>query len=108
VVFTTPIKNPTMYSQGIDSQPSHQATGTVVTPTAIDSSPMMYTGNFRTRSSHTPVGSENNTNGMTSIAVNWPICVGAACISTAAVSGSASRVTCPPKEEIRIDVHSRR
>ena len=92
----------------MDSQPSHQASGTVVTPTAIDSSPMMYTGSFRTRSSQTPVGRENSTKGMTSIAVKRPICVGAACINTAAVRGNASRVTCPPKDEIRIEVHRRR
>jgi len=93
LVFTAPIKKPTKYSQCIDSQPNHHATGTVATANAIDNSPTTYTGSFRTRSSHTPVGSENSTNGTISIAVSRPICVGAACISTAAVSGSASRVT---------------
>jgi hypothetical protein len=34
--------------------------------------------------------------------------VGAACISTAAVSGTASRVTWPPKEEISMEVQSLR
>src|SRR5580704_6659608 len=45
VVFTAPIRNATMYSQGMVSQPSHQASGTVATPAAIDSSPTTYTGN---------------------------------------------------------------
>src|SRR5271163_2982733 len=63
VVFTAPIKNPTKYSQCIDSRPNHHATGTVATASEIDSSPTTYTGNLRTRSSHTPVGSENSTNG---------------------------------------------
>jgi hypothetical protein len=43
-----------------------------------------------------------------SIAVKNPICVGEACISTAAVSGMANSVTWPPKEEISIDVQSLR
>ena len=90
------------------SEPSHQATGTVATAQEIDSSPTTYTGSLRTRSSHTPVGSENSTNGTISIAVRRPICVGEACSSTAAVSGSASSVTWPPNEEIRIEVHRRR
>src|SRR5580704_3628046 len=54
VVFTAPIKKPTQYSQCIDNQPNHHATGTVATAHAIDNSPTTYTGNFRTRSSHTP------------------------------------------------------
>ena len=68
----------------------------------------MYTGSLRTRSSHTPAGSENSTKGTISIAVSTPICVGVACSSTAAVSGSASIVTWPPKELMRIEVHRRR
>ena len=40
--------------------------------------------------------------------VSRPICVGLACSSSTAVSGSASIVTCPPNELIRIDVHRRR
>jgi hypothetical protein len=71
-------------------------------------SPMMYTGNFRTRSSHTPVGKENSANGTSSAAVSEPICVGEACSSTAADSGSASSVTWPPKDEMRMEVHKRR
>ena len=105
VVFTAPITKPTKYSQCIDSHPSHQASGTVATVTAIDSSPTTYTGNLRTRSSHTPVGSENSTNGTISAAVSTPICVGEACSSTAADSGSASSVTWPPNEEMRIEIH---
>jgi len=108
VVFTVPITKPTMYSQRIDSQPNHHAAGTVATVSATESSPTTYTGNLRIRSSHTPAGSEKKTNGTISAAVSIPICVGAACSSTAALNGSASSVTCPPKDDIRIDVHSRR
>ena len=75
---------------------------------AIDNSPTTYTGNFRTRSSHTPAGKENRTKGTISIAVNKPIWVGAARINTAAVSGIASSVTWPPNADIKIDVHRRR
>jgi hypothetical protein len=63
---------------------------------------------LRTRSSQTPEGSESSTKGRISIAVSRPICVGVACSSTAAVSGSASIVIWPPKELIRIEVHRRR
>src|ERR1700736_617777 len=84
VVFTAPMTNATKYSHPIDSQPNHHANGTEATVTAIDSSPTTYTGNLRTRSSHTPTGSENRTNGAISIAVRKPICVGAACSNTAA------------------------
>ena len=108
VVFTAPITKPTRYSQFIDSHPIHQAKGTDATVTEIDISPTMYTGNFRTRSSHTPVGNENSAKGTISAAVSWPICVGEACSSTAADSGSASSVTWPPKEEMRMEVHKRR
>ncbi len=108
VVFTAPIRNATKYSQDMESHPSHQAIGTVATPRAIDSSPTTYTGSFLTRSSTTPVGSENKAKGTISIAVRRPICVGAACMSTAAVSGMASKVTCPPNEEIRMEVQSLR
>ena len=61
VVLTAPITKATKYSQPIDSQPSHQAIGTVATVSAIDSSPTTYTGSFRTRSSQTPLGSESST-----------------------------------------------
>ena len=99
---------PTRYSQFIESHPIHQAKGTEATVTEIDISPTMYTGNFRTRSSHTPVGNENKAKGTISAAVSWPICVGEACKSTAADSGKASSVTWPPKEEMRMEVHRRR
>ena len=82
--------------------------GTEATVTEIDSSPTTYTGSLRTRSSQTPVGSENSANGMISAAVRYPIWVGEACSSTAADSGSASKVTWPPKDEMRIEVQSRR
>jgi hypothetical protein len=62
---------------------------------------------LRTRSSHTPAGSDSSRKGDSSIAVSVPICVGVAFSSTAAVSGSASSITCPPKELVRIDSHSR-
>ena len=90
------------------SQPIHHASGTLATTRASVASPTMYTGSLRTRSSHTPEGSENSTKGTISIAVSRPICVGEACSSSAAVSGSASRVTWPPKELIRIELHKRR
>jgi hypothetical protein len=108
VVLTTPIAKPTTYSQFIDSRSKRQASGTVATATAIDSSPTIYTGSLRNRSSHTPTGSENSTNGSSSMAVSAPIWVGDACSSTAAVNGSASIVTWPPKEEISIEIHKRR
>jgi len=63
---------------------------------------------LRTRSSQTPAGSDSSTKGSNSIAVSQPIWVGVAFSSTAAVSGMASMVTCPPRELIRMDVHSRR
>src|SRR5258708_4051175 len=105
---TAPITNATTQSQGLESHPSHQAIGTVATPRAIDNSPKIYTGSFLTRSNTTPVGNENSAKGMISIAVKSPICVGAACMSTAAVNGMASRVTWPPNEEISIEVQSLR
>ena len=71
-------------------------------------SPKMYTGNLRTRSSQTPTGKENRTKGKVSVKTKVPICVGVARSSTAAVSGTASNVTWPPKELIRMDVHRRR
>src|SRR3984957_11417137 len=108
LVFTAPITNPTTYSQVIDKAPSHQAIGTDATVQATLISPTTYTGNLRTRSSHTPVGNEKKMNGAVSIAVRKPICVGEARSSTAAVSGNASSVTCPPNEEMKIEVHSRR
>ena len=43
-----------------------------------------------------------------SAAVNKPICVGVACSSTAAVSGSASIMTWLPNELVRIELHRRR
>ena len=92
----------------IDSQPAHHASGTLATKSASSASPQMYTGSLRTRSSQTPAGNENSTNGTTSIAVSTPICVGVACSSTAAVSGSASIVTCAPNELMKIDVQRRR
>jgi len=42
------------------------------------------------------------------MAVSKPICVGPACSSTAAVSGSANIVTWPPNELMTIDVQRRR
>jgi hypothetical protein len=42
------------------------------------------------------------------MAVSKPICVGAACNSTAADRGNASKVTWPPNDEINIEVHRRR
>src|ERR1700733_5062605 len=39
VVFTAPITKPTMYSQRIDNEPSHQAIGTDAPAQATDSSP---------------------------------------------------------------------
>src|ERR1700733_1307782 len=41
VVLTAPMRKATTYSQGMESQPNHHATGTVATPQAIDSSPIM-------------------------------------------------------------------
>src|SRR5574337_1124364 len=64
--------------------------------------------NLRTRSSQTPLGSENSTNGRISIVVSHPIWVGDACSSTAPVSGKASSVIWPPNELITIDVKRRR
>ena len=56
-----------------------------------------------------PTGSENSTKGSDlHRASAGPSASGVACSSTAAVSGSASIVTCPPSELIRIDVHRRR
>ena len=74
----------------------------------MDTSPAMYTGSLRTRSSHTPEGSENSTKGRISSAVSQPICVGEAPSSRAAVSGSASMVTWPPTEAIRMELNRRR
>jgi hypothetical protein len=42
------------------------------------------------------------------MAVSRPICVGVACSSTAAVSGSASIITWLPKELVRMELHRRR
>jgi hypothetical protein len=100
--------NAATYSQPMVSQSSHHAKVTLATTSDSVVSPATYTGSLRTRSSSTPPGSENSTKGTISIAVSRPICVGLACSSTAAVSGSASIVTCPPSELMRIDVHRRR
>ena len=103
-----PITNPTMYIQGMASQPIHQARGTVARISPIIDSPTTYTGSLRTRSSQTPPGSEKRTNGAISIAVSKPIWVGLAFNNTAAVKGSASMVICAPKALVRMEVHSRR
>ena len=47
-------------------------------------------------------------NGINAVAVSSPICVGVACSSTAAVSGSASIDTCAPKLLMTMDSQSRR
>ena len=88
--------------------PSHQASGIEASAKATTVSPATYTGSLRTRSSHTPEGSEKSMKGMSAMAVISPICVGVACKSTAAVKGTASIETCAPNELIRIEVHSRR
>ena len=108
VVLTAPIMKATTYSQLIDNPPSHQASGTEATATEMDSSPSTYTGSLRTRSSQTPEGSENSAKGTISAADRKPICVGDACSNTAADNGSASSVTWPPNEEIRMEIHNRR
>src|SRR5882672_6649613 len=90
------------------STSNHHASGTLAAAAAMNSSPATTTGSLRTRSSHTPAGRDSSTNGTTSMKVNTPICVGVACNNTAAVNGSASIVTWPPNELIRIDSHRRR
>ena len=70
------------------SQPIHQATGTLMAQNATKDSPTTYTGSLRTRSSQTPEGRLKIRNGLSSMAVSSPICVGVAFSSTAAVSGS--------------------
>ena len=107
-VCTVPMTKPTTYSQGMASQPSHQATGTLMAHSATLTSPTTYTGSLRTRSSHTPEGRLNSRKGSSSIAVSSPICVGVACSSTAAVSGSASIITWLPKLAVRMEANSRR
>ena len=99
---------PTRYSHGMPNTPSHHISGTVSTAMASTNSPPMTTGSLRTRSSHTPAGSENNANGSTSAAVSRPICIGDACSSNAAVSGNANKVTWPPSELISTDSQRRR
>ena len=71
-------------------------------------SPITYTGNLRTRSSHTPAGSESNTNGASSNAIRNPICVGDALSTVAAVKGNASIVICAPKWVITTEANMRR
>ncbi len=56
VVFTVPIDEAADIQPGIDSQPSHHASGTLATARPIEISPTTYTGSLRTRSSHTPDG----------------------------------------------------
>jgi hypothetical protein len=92
-VCTVPMTKPIAYSQGMLSQPIHQATGTLMAHTATADSPTTYTGSLRTRSSHTPEGRLSSRKGSSSMAVSRPICVGVALSSTAAVSGSASIIT---------------
>jgi hypothetical protein len=108
VVLTAPSTNATRYSSGIDSTSIHQASGTTQTDAAVSNSPTTYTGSFLTRSSQTPLGRENSTNGTISIAVSTPICVADAFSSTAAVSGNASSDTWLPKELISVELHRRR
>ena len=93
---------------GIDKKPSPQATGTDTRTSAMIASPATYTGNFRTRSSQTPEGSDSNTNGRISIAVSKPICDGVAASNTAAVNGKASIVIWLPSELMSMEIHSRR
>ena len=92
VTNTEPMMNPTQYINGMDKNPSAQTVGTEISTSAMIASPATYTGSLRTRSSHTPEGSESNTKGKISIAVNKPICEGVAASKTAAVSGNASIV----------------
>ena len=66
----------------------------------------MTIGSLRTRSSSTPACSETSANGSVSSATRTPICIGVACSSTAAVSGSARLVICAPNDVIVSDVHS--
>ena len=108
VVFTAPITKPTRYSQSIDSQPSHHAkrhgrhgerdrhlADDVHRQLAHPIEPhARRQGEQRER--HDLRGGQR------------PICVGEACSSTAADSGSASSVTWPPNEEMRMEVHKRR
>ena len=108
VTNTQPITKPTMYIKWMVNTSSAQHTGMLIRQAASRVSPHTYTGSFRTRSSHTPQGSENRTKGRISMAVSVPICVGVACSNTAAVSGRASKVIWPPKELMRIDVQRRR
>ena len=68
----------------------------------------MTIGSLRTRSSSTPACSDTSANGSVSSATSTPICIGVACSSTAAVSGSARLVICAPNAVIVIDVHRRR
>ena len=90
------------------SQPIHQATGTLMAQNATKDSPTTYTGSLRTRSSQTPEGRLKIRNGLSSMAVSSPICVGVAFSSTAAVSGSASIITWLPKLLVRMLPHKRR
>ena len=69
---------------------------------------MTYTGNFRTRSSHTPAGSDSNANGASSNAIKNPICVGVALSNVAAVNGNANMVICAPKWVITTEAKMRR
>ena len=107
-VLTMPMTNATTYSHVMDSWCIHHASGMLAAPSASVISPAMYTGSLRTRSSHTPDGSENSTKGSSSMVVSAPICVGVACSSTAAVSGSASIMICAPNELVSTEVHRRR
>ena len=105
---TQPSTTPTTYNHVIDNTPVHAAIGTVMSANANADSPTTYTGNLRTRSSHTPAGNESNTNGANSNAIKNPICVGEALSTVAAVSGNASMVICAPKWVMTTEAKMRR
>ena len=64
-------------------------------------------GSFGSRSTSTPANRPNSANGADSSAVSTPISNAVASSSSAAVSGRARNVTCPPKCVMVSEVHSR-
>ncbi len=66
----------------------------------------MTMGRRRTRSISTPACRLTSANGSVSSATSTPICIGVACSSTAAVSGSARFVICAPNDVIVSEPHS--
>ena len=80
--------------------PLTAASGMISSRAARPRSAAIITGRRRTRSTHTPAKSPTSRIGADPAAASSPICQGVASRVSAAISGTASAVTCEPTSEI--------